>query len=252
MNSNLHDIDLIQRYLDRGLSDDEKRNLEKRLKEEPTLKTMYQEHQLLIRGIRYAHLQNKLQQLRALEKSLPEVKREGKESKQFWIQSYWKQTTAIAASIVLFAVSYVLWNRPADPAVVYAEYFEPYPNVFEPIVRGSESVTKRSEAFYAYETGDYQKAATLFAELLREKKEPGILLVLGNANLSLGNTVEARNNFITLIKDFDEFDIQAKWYLGLSYIKEGDIKSAQLILQELNDTEYAYSIKAKELLKKVE
>jgi cytochrome c-type biogenesis protein CcmH/NrfG len=57
---------------------------------------------------------------------------------------------------------------------------------------------------------------------------------------------------ITLINDFEEYDVQAKWYLGLSYMKEGDVKSAKLILQELNDSEYSYSNKAKELLKRAD
>ncbi len=252
MNKHLADIDLIHRYLDRSLSDHEKEMFEERLKKEPMLKTMCQEHQQLIKGIRYAHLQGKLEQLRILEKNLPALKGKQIILKQFSLQQYWKPLAA-AASIALIALTVAIWNRGDDPAQLYVSYFEPYPNIFEPIVRdGNEVISKRTLAFQAYEAGDYAQASLLFKELLAEKKEPGMLLLQGNANLILGNTPEARNNLITLIKDFEEYDVQGKWYLGLSYLKEGDMKSAQLILRELSDTEYSYAGKAKELLKKVD
>lgn len=251
MSTHLHDIDLIQSYLDRSLSDTEREKLEKRLKEEPLLKTMYQEQQQLISGIRYSHLQHKLEQLKALEMTLPELENNKPAGKLISLQRYWKPLAA-AACISIMVVAFIFLNRPDDPAELYANYFEPYPNIFEPTVRGDNTVSKRSLAFQAYDAGDYQKAATLFQELLTEKKEPGMLLLLGNANLILNNTKEARNNFITLINDFDEYDIQGKWYLGLSYLKEGDVKRAQLIMRELSNSEYSYAGKAKELLKRAE
>ncbi|MFZ2905783.1 MAG: hypothetical protein WAZ98_06245 [Cyclobacteriaceae bacterium] len=252
MNKHLADTDLIHRYLERSLSGQEKEMFEERLRKEPLLKTMYQEHQQLIKGIRYAHLQGKLEQLRILETTLPRLRGKQIHLNNISLQRYWKPLAA-AASIALIAVTIVLWNREDDPAQLYASYFDPYPNYFEPIVRnGKESITKRTQAFQAYEAGDYQQASLLFSELLIEKKEPGMLLLQGNANLILGNTTEARNNFITLINDFDDYDNQGKWYLGLSYLKEGNLKSAQLILRELSDTESSYAVKAKKLLKQLD
>lgn len=252
MSKYLDDTDLIHRYLERSLSDHEKEIFEERLKKEPLLKTMYQEHHHLIKGIRYSHLEGKLEQLRILETTLPSLKNKEINLNEFSLQRYWKPL-AVAASIALVVVTVAIWNQGDDPVQLYTSYFEPYPNIFEPIVRdGNEATSKRTVAFQAYEAGDYQTASLLFKELLSEKKEPGMLLLQGNANLILGNTTEARNNFITLINEFEEYDIQGKWYLGLSYLKEGDMKSAQLILRELSDTEYSYAGKAKELLKQVD
>lgn len=251
MNPNLHDIDLIQRYLDRSLTDAEKVNLEERLKNEPVLKTMYLEHQQLIKGIRYSYLQNRLQQLRTLENALPQLHAE-KKGKQVWLITHWKQATAIAATLAFFAIAFVWWNKQATPEELYAEHFKAYPNVFEAIVRGNDEQSKRTDAFAAYEAEDYVTAATLFTELLDEKEEAGMLMLLGNCNLVLGNTTEARNQFIRLINDFDDLDNQAKWYLGLSYLKEGDVKTAQLIFQELSNSEYSYAARAKKLLNKIE
>ncbi|MFN3841266.1 MAG: tetratricopeptide repeat protein [Cyclobacteriaceae bacterium] len=249
MNPNLHDSDLIQRYLDRSLTDSEKTNLEERLKKEPVLKTMYLEHQQLIKGIRYSYLQTRLQQLRALESTLPQLQKKGK---QVWLVAHWRQAAAIAATVAFFTIGYVLWNKPAAPQELYAENFKVYPNVFEPITRGETQQSKRTEAFTAYESGNYETAATLFTQLLAEKEEAGMLMLLGNCYLVLGNIAEARNQFIKLINDFDDLDNQAKWYLGLSYLKEGDVKTAQLIFQELSNSEYSYAARAKKMLNKLE
>ncbi len=253
MNPNLHDIDLIQRYLDRSLTESEKKNLEERLKNEPALKTMYLEHQQLIKGIRYSYLQQRLQQLRALENVLPEIKGEEKKGKQVWLVTYWKQAVAVAACLVIGVVAYTLWNKPASAEQLYAQYFTPYPNVIEPIVRsGNETLTKRTEAFAAYEAGEYEKAAAFFTELLKEKEEAGMLLLLGNANLKLGRTADARSNFVKLIHDYNDYDNIGKWYLALSYLKDGDLQTAQVLLQEISNSEYSYAARAKKILKTIE
>ena len=78
-----------------------------------------------------------------------------------------------------------------------------------------------------------------------------MLLLLGNSNLILGNLEEAKANFITLNQDFDDLDMQAKWYLSLCYLKSGETEKAQTILKELGATEISYATKARELLEKV-
>ena len=244
MENNFLDIEWIERYLDRSLTREEKLWMEKRLEEEPDLKSKYHDHKQLIEGIRYAHIQNKLEQLRVLETSLPpiSVKKVAKEI------PFWKPI-AIAASITLLITVYYFANLAPAPQELFASRYQPYPNVFEPTMRGTSKMQdKRAHAFGAYDQGDYATAAQLFNELLATDKEPGMLLLLGNSNLSLGKIEDAQNNFLELIANFDELDAQAKWYLALSYLKQGQSEKANLILQELSDPQVTYSKKAKELL----
>jgi tetratricopeptide (TPR) repeat protein len=247
MENNIHDIEWIERYLTFDLSPEERQWMEKRMDLEPGLKSKFQKYKQLIAGIRYNHLQNKLKELKSLENSLPPV--EVKEARFVQFSDYWKPLAAVA-SLALLITTYILINTPPKPQELYDQYFQPYPNVFEPTLRdmNDQALSARTLGFRAYDQANYVKAATLFKEALAEKEEPGILLLLGNANLVLGNVEEAQNNFLTLIKDFDELDAQAKLYLGLSYLKQGESKKARLILQELGDPEATYSKKAKELL----
>lgn len=245
MDNNFHDIEWIERYLDRSLTHEEKLWIEKRIAEEPDLRSKYNEHKEIVEGIRFAHLQNQLEQLRALENTLPPVVQD-KESPD--LISFWKPLAA-AAGIALLVTIYYFSNQAASPQELYAKRFQPYPNVFEPTVRGGATPQdKRALAFRAYDQGDYANAAQLFSELTANKKEPGILLLLGNANLIVGKTEDAQSNFLDLITNFNELEVQAKWYLALSYLKQGEVKKADLILQELSDPQITYSKKAKELL----
>jgi tetratricopeptide (TPR) repeat protein len=247
MENRLTDMEWIERYLEKSLNTEEKKWIEQRLAEEPDLKLQYQEHTQLIEGIRYAHLHDKLMQLRTLEKKLPSLE---KSPKGLHLVFNWK-TLAAAATVSLLISGYLLVNRPANPEDLFAQYFETYPNVFEPTVRGSEVENERRDAFNAYDRGDYKTAVILFERILKQKEEPGVLILLGNANLVLGNVEAAQSNFLTLIKNFDELDGQAKWFLGLSYLKQGNTEKARLILQELGDPQFTYSKKAKELLNDV-
>ena len=250
MDPNYEDIILLERYLEQSLNEEEVRRVEKRLAEEPALKELYQNEKLLVNGIRYGHLKSSLEQLKILESNLPSLNPSEKPVRLIPFKTYWKPL-AVAASVVVLIGSFLLWNRPADPAQLYAENFKPYPNVFEPVLRGTSEQNQRAETFAAYERGEYDRAATGFKELLKMKEEPGILLLLGNANLILGRTSEAKENFVTLSKDFDEYDLLAKWYLSLCYMKMGDKDSAKVLLEEIAGQGSSYQEKARELLKKM-
>ncbi|MEI9918194.1 MAG: hypothetical protein WDO14_05260 [Bacteroidota bacterium] len=202
----------------------------------------------LIPGIRYSILSKKLEELRALEKALPSVEPEPASVR---ILHYWKPIAA-AAAIILVALTILLIPTKEQPQELYARYFEPYPNVFEPTQRGTDAATdKRATAFAMYEQKNYIEAAKLFSDLLSQKEEPELLLLLGNSNMMLGRDGEAKNNFLTLIRDFDVLDEQAKWFLSLCYLKSGDSEKAKLIWEELGDPKITYSEKAKNLLKEV-
>lgn len=244
-----YDITLVERYFDRELTEAEMAEFQDRLTKDQSFKSLVEQEKILIAQIRKEGLKKDLNYLRSLEKTLnkPTAKI------SFTGRMIWQYSAAAAVIAVVAIVGLWFYSPHETSEDLFQAYFKPYANVFEPGVRSLDSLntTPRLEAFQAYEQGDYEKAATLFTALNKQKPEPGILLLLGNSNLKLGNIDEAENNFITLSKDFDELDLQAKWYLSLCYLKKGDKERARQILNELGGTEVSYAEKAKELLKKV-
>ena len=247
MNHSEKDIALVEKYFDAGLNDTEVEQFTERMESDENFKTLVEQEKAIIGAIRHQGLAENLKYLQALEANLGDhtrVKLNPPVKKWYYV--------AAAATIGILILGKVLLNSFTEtPDKLFEAYFTPYPNTFEPTVRGNTTLTKRTQAFSAYDQGDYQNAAILFSELMESNKEPGMLLLLGNANLILGNVDEAKDNFTTLNKDFDEFDIQSKWYLSLCYLKSGDVERARTMLKELGDTEISYANKARELLEKV-
>ncbi len=243
------DQELIQKYIDREATPTEVVEVEQRLRTEPEFSKTYRELKLLPVGIRYHVLHDTLLKLRTLEKALPPLE---EDTPVRVLQTWWKPLAAAAAILIITTTVLLLINRGESAADLYARNFEPYPNVFEPTQRGVEGIRdRRATAFALYEQGNYNGAATIFQGLLQAKEEPEILLLLGNCNMMLDRDEQAKNNFLTLISDFDVLDEQAKWFLSLCYLKSGETVKARMIWEELGDPRVTYSEKAKRLLKEI-
>lgn len=248
MNHSEEDIALVEKYFDSELNDSEVNHFISRMESDENFKLLVEQEKAIIGAIRHQGLRENLQYLEKLEANLGD----GKQVKINTPVKRWYFVAAAAIIGILIVGKVLLTNFTQSPERLFQAYFTVYKNSFEPTVRGTAAPTKRTKAFQAYDQQDYQNAAVLFRELLQTKEEPGILLLLGNANLILGNVEEAKDNFTRLNKNFDEFDIQSKWYLSLCYLKSGDVDHARDILKELGSTEISYANRAKELLDKVD
>ena len=242
-----HDITLMERYFDSELSVEEMATFSARLQNDEIFRSLVEREKIIIGAIRNQGLLDNLHYLKSVEEKI-----QGNHAHHSVAHiRTWYYYAAAAAVTLLIAVTVLLPSQQSTEDL-FAEYFAPYPNVFEPTVRGTDMATKRTEAFQAYEKKNYKQAALLFNELLAAKKESEILFLLGNTNLMLGQVTDAKENFVTLINDFDDMDLQAKWYLSLCYLKNDDRENARKMLNELGETEISYASKAKELLKKID
>ncbi len=242
-----HDIALMERYFDSELNVEEMATFSARLQNDELFRSLVEREKIIIGAIRNQGLLDNLHYLKSVEEKI-----QGNHAHHSVARIRTWYYYAAAAVVALLISVKVLLPGQATSDELFAEYFTPYPNVFEPTMRGTDITTKRTEAFQAYEAKNYKQAAVLFNELLAAKKESEILFLLGNTNLMLGQVTDARDNFVTLINDFDDMDLQSKWYLSLCYLKDGDRDNARKILRELGETEISYASKAKELLEKVD
>lgn len=240
------DLELVEKFFDQELSREDTLHVEERIKSDPAFRALFDQERMLIKSIRLDGLRNDLSRLKEIDDRMFS----GESSKSRIIPLTW---WAAAAAIITIAVL-AWWGLPEkeNSDALFQAYFQPYPNIFEPTVRGESELTARQQAFQAYESGRYSDALTLFGSVPNAQNDPEILMLSGNAHLMLGNTSAAEDNFLTLINNFDELDLQAKWYLSLCYLKQGNGEKARTVLSELGQTEVSYAKKAKELLDKVE
>lgn len=240
------DITLIERFFDSDLSEEEVNTFKLRMEVDEKFKALYQREKVIIGAIRNQGLLDNLQYLKSVEDKI-----QGDQIRPINKPNRWYYYAAAAAVSILLVVSFLLPSNESHDEL-FATYFTAYPNLFEGTLRSSSTSTKRTEAFQAYDAKDYQKAVILFEELLQEQNDSEVLLLLGNSNLILGDVEKAKENFITLIDEFDDLDIPAKWYLSLCYVKSGDKENAQKLLSELGGRDISYAKRAKELLEKVD
>jgi hypothetical protein len=102
-----------------------------------------------------------------------------------------------------------------------------------------------------YKNGDFENASVLFGYLINNDSAGNDALnfyygvsMLGNDDLQ-----EAKTVLLEISADTgNEFYAQAKWYLGLLYLKEGNSKRANEIFNEIVFNKSYNHIKAQRLL----
>ncbi|SNR17681.1 tetratricopeptide repeat protein [Tenacibaculum jejuense] len=159
----------------------------------------------------------------------------------------------VAASIVLiFSLgAYFLLNNPASSEDLFREYYSPYENVVQPIVRGESSETIEFKAFLSYEKQEYNEALTLFESAYNNTQKSHLLLYKANCLLSLQQpeqAISALNEYLTKEEIFKD---KANWYLGLSYLQLNSKEQAKKYFKNVQELSKYKSKEIEELLNKL-
>ncbi|WP_347173216.1 tetratricopeptide repeat protein [Polaribacter uvawellassae] len=166
--------------------------------------------------------------LKSVEASLNDV--DVKPKKVSWLVA--------AAIVVLIGLSsyFTLFNTSLSSDELYNNYYTPYKNVVEPIVRNQTELSKKAQVFADYELGNYQNAIVGFNQL---KKQDSVAIntinfFKANAYLQLKEYQKAQTLFNQIIEtDTKEWKQESNWYLALIALKLKDKNSAKEYLQNL-------------------
>lgn len=239
------DIALITAYLEGTLTGNDKSTLEERLNQEPGLQKILDDLNILKAGIRHAAHEEMRAELQKLEHELS-----ASETSKPLFQNTWLK---VAASVAIVAVAawLLLPSRQSTTEQLFAQNFEPYPNVIMPTVRGGQATDSSlmAQGYRAYDQQDFKKSIELFESL--EKKDEGVLLYLGNSYLASGSPEKAIPVFEKVIMDYEIFDEQAEWYLAGSYLKAGYAEKAKEALRKVTARGRSYKSRAEIILEKL-
>jgi tetratricopeptide (TPR) repeat protein len=158
------------------------------------------------------------------------------------------KTTLFKVAATIFAIivsTILLLNQKPDFNEVYAQYYEPYPNVVAPILRSGST---NNEAFVLYEASEYQEALAIF----REQDEKTNTFYIGQCLLAMGSYAEAADSFKTIKETDSKFAVPSQWYLALAYLQLDNEKEARAMLYNLKDNKTQYAQKAREMLEALE
>jgi tetratricopeptide (TPR) repeat protein len=151
---------------------------------------------------------------------------------------------AIAAAFTLLVVAtIVLFNsvNNGSPTKLFTAYYEPFESQ-SIVLRGEKDKEvdpqKKlfNDALTAYEKGDFTTAIEIFESIsYEEENKITIWMYKGNAYLHEGQIEKAKVLFNNIIQENEGLELQAKWYLSLCYIKNGEFEKAKPLLEDLKE-----------------
>ncbi|HZW76919.1 MAG TPA: CDC27 family protein [Flavobacteriaceae bacterium] len=177
----------------------------------------------------------------ALKKQLRQIEENRRpSSKRQWIY--------IAATIALvIGLATLFFTSQPSNEQLFASYYEPFPNVVEPIVRNSGNSSMKTDAFFAYENQKYEEAAALFDRLIAETGEDYAFFYGAVSHLS-NNEASNAINLLSSHEFHSDFKDKAPWFLALAYLRANKNDEAKLILQDIIESKKFNSHQAQTLL----
>jgi len=250
----LEDIALIEAYINKQLTPDERQAFEQRLEKDADLKQATKDFQLLFPLLEKGFRAQNLAYLKALDAELPEPK-----LLQVKKGTAWKRWLGLglAASLIAVLIAFAtIYNNPKPPFDVVAQvdtYFEPYPNITTS--RSIDSTLKKAyeAGLEAYTKEQYELALKYWQQVPDSAISWQQWRYMGNAYLALRPSY-ATQAIEALQQAQAQESVQngiTQWYLALAYVNNKEPEKAEPILQAIinnPDTDRAYAQKAQKLL----
>lgn len=161
---------------------------------------------------------------------------------------------AYGVAMVFFVgiVSVLYWGRETANEKLFAEYFQPYPNIASS-VRGELTEGKLQDAMQQYDTGDFKAALAHLQEILAA--EPGnatAQFYVGICYLQFKEAKKAISSLQKVITLQDQkLDEPARWYLALAYLWQNDVENARTTLNVIVASDRTYKEQAVNLLERL-
>ena len=177
-----------------------------------------------------------------------------KTKKRTKVRSLVIRYTSLAAAVVIVAV---LLIRPAlfsdDPVQIFTKYYEPFPAA-STVTRGNaENVPAIfSDAVIKYRQGDYIDAEEGFLNAMSDGTlVSSATFFLGLTEIGLNHFRKAAGYLENATKNEGEYLKDARWYLGLAYLRTGQTEKAYECFQYLAGTPGFYKKRSEGVLRRL-
>jgi len=243
---NQEEIEKIDRYLSRDMTEHERKAFEKQLFQDDELKRSVEVQRDIYLGINF-HFQESLKNKLQKEETNPSGFDTRKQGNQRWLI----QAMSVAASLtLLLGVGYWFLNSQVTPEDLYAANYQPYPNIVNPVERsGALPQDQLGEAMMAYEQGNYEAAIETFEKQFDTLK-PSYSFYFALCLLEVGESKRAAATLEEVVTSQDEtFYLPALWYESLAYLQDHQTQKAQQTLETLLEQENStYHDRARKIL----
>lgn len=236
----MNHTDLIEKYIQNKATAEELAEIKRLMTEDAGFKdelSFQLELREAIKGEERQQLKERLQNLEQQKKVKP------------LFPLLWK----IAAVFVIGLGLLWVFNQPVGYDKLYADNFEPYPNIVMPAVRdATPDKNKQAAAFSHYDNRNYKEAVKAFEELYLEDKTDYIGFYYA-MSLMADNQVEKA---VEILENPDreipqKYQTQANWYLALGYLKIENKEKARTYLEKTITDDGVMTEQALKILMKI-
>ena len=159
-----------------------------------------------------------------------------------------------AAAAVIGAVFLLRLLLPShDPDKIFAKYYEPV-SAISPVTRDANATGANSytSAIESYNSKNYRAAERGFADAIQQDPmNISARFFMGITQIALGNYDQAETMLEDVISRQGEYVKEARWYLGLAYIKTGNPEKASGCFTILAQSPGYYSGRAEKILRRL-
>jgi tetratricopeptide (TPR) repeat protein len=235
---------LIEKYFENQLSEEENVLFKTYLTNDEDFKTTFEFEKSVKNSIHFLERDSLKSMLKGFEEQ--PLKKPFRLNNWLWM--------SVAAMVIIGLFVWLSSENQSNSQELYLSYYQSYPNVVAPVVRGENIQDEKLKAFEAYEQEKYQLASTLFHQIFNKTKEEYAIFYESQCYFSLGETQKGISLIETKIFTDEKypFKTQQQWYLALGYLKLGEIEKAKKYLQVLINYDNIQKQKAEELLKELE
>lgn len=256
---------LIERFLNRTLSDTEHKAFLSRLENETSLKEKVErEKQLLetlnendwsfVKSSESSEVKSykkiyRSDEIQSLKGKLQEINKNYQKPKGKKIT---KWLLYASAAVITLLVTFNVFFTSFTSQDLYNDNIE-VDNLPSFISREDTNKSEVVKAQLLFENNEYEKALSIFKRELDilDKKNGALYLYIGIAQMELNKLEDAQSTFDALIRSNLIDSQKGKWYMALLYLKTEEIEKSKKLLNEIsNDSLYNYD-KANKLLKKI-
>lgn len=233
----MHKSDLIEKYIQKRTTAEELEKIKRLMEEDLDFKEEVTFQLELREAIKKEESQKLKQYLQSLEQ---------KKKRTLFVSEIWK----IAAVFIIGLGLLWFFKMSPDYEKLYAENFEPYPNIVAPAVRDAGSTQSNIEkAFWYYDNRDYSKAAAAFKVLYSEDK-------IGYANFYYAISLMADDQVEKAVEALESPDWnisenyhnQVDWYLALGHLRIRNKEKAVAYFEKVIQADGPMAAKARKIL----
>jgi hypothetical protein len=158
--------------------------------------------------------------------------------------------SAVAAVLILAVFLHGLFGKNPEPAEMYALYYKPY-HVTDGQTRNNETDEENyAEIIKIYRSANYGQTISLLDKLTENQNiPPKISLIYGISLMETDKEQNAIGVFNKLIAEGGEYNMEAKWYLALCYLKMEETEKSKELFMQLSKTPGLYKKLSEDILK---